>query len=108
MLKKFVLAFAILAVALATAGTVPGSHTYTITIIQPTVVNGTQLKPGEYRLLVEVTKVELRRGKESIALPDAKVETGDQKFETTAIRYMGDKIAEIRIGGTKTRVLIAQ
>lgn len=108
MLKKFVLAFAILAIALATAGTVPGSHTYTITIIQPTVVNGTQLKPGEYRLFVDVTKVELKKGKDSIELPNAKVETGDKKFDTTAIRYMGDKLAEIRIGGTKTRVVIAQ
>jgi hypothetical protein len=108
MLKRFVLAFAILAVALATAGTVPGSHTYTITIVQPTVVNGTQLKPGEYRLLVDVTKVELKKGKDSIELQNAKVENGDTKFDTTAIRYMGDKLAEIRIGGTKTRVVIAQ
>lgn len=108
MLKRFILAFAILAIALATAGTVPGSHAYTITIIQPTVVNGTQLKPGEYRLLVDVTKVQLKKGKDLIELPNAKVETGEQKFDTTALRYMGDKIAEIRIGGTKTRVVIAQ
>ena len=108
MLKRIVLAFAILALAVASAGTVPGSHTYTITIIQPAVVNGTQLKPGEYRLHVDVTKVTLTQGKQVVDLPTAKVESVDQKFETTAIRYDAGKLAEIRLGGTKTRIVISQ
>ena len=108
MLKKFVLAFAILAVVLATAGTVPGSRSYTITLIQPAVVNGTQLKPGEYRLTVETTKVSLAQGKNTIDLPTAKVESVEKKFETTAIRYAGDKLAEIRLGGTKTRIVVTE
>ena len=106
MLKKFVLAFAILAVALATAGTVPGSHTYTITIIQPAVLNGNHLKPGEYRLTVEPAKVTLLVGKDKVELSAAKVESVEQKYDATAIRYTGDKIAEIRLGGTKTHILI--
>ena len=108
MLKKLFLAFALFGLAVANAGTVPGSHTYTITLIQPAVVNGTQLKPGEYRLSVETTKVSITKGKQTVELPDAKVESVDKKFDTTAIRYSGDKIAEIRIGGTKTCVVIAQ
>jgi hypothetical protein len=106
MLKKFVFAFALLALALATAGTVPGSHTYTITLIQPAVVNGTQLNPGEYRLSVDVTKVSLSKGKQLIEMPSAKVESVEKKFESTAIRYTGEKLSEIRIGGTKTRILV--
>ncbi len=106
MLKKFVLAFALLALALATAGTVPGSHAYTITLIQPAVVNGIQLNPGDYRLIVDVTKVTLTKGKQTVEMPAAKVESVDKKFETTAIRYMGEKLAEIRIGGTKTRIVV--
>jgi len=106
MLKKFVFAFALLALALATAGTVPGSHTYTITLIQPAVVNGIQLNPGDYRLSVDVTKVTLTKGKQTIEMPAAKVESVEKKFETTAIRYMGEKLAEIRIGGTKTRIVV--
>jgi hypothetical protein len=105
MLKKFVLAFAVLAVALATAGSVPGTRTYTINLIQPAVVNGTELKAGEYRLSVETTKVTLTKGKQTIEVP-AKVETVEQKFDTTAIRYTGKIIAEIRVGGTKTRIVV--
>ena len=108
MLKRVVLAFAILALAVATAGTVPGSHSYTITLVQPAVVNGTTLKPGEYRLHVDVTKVSLTQGKQIVDIPDAKVENVDKKFDTTAIRYNDGKIAEIRVGGTKTRVVVAQ
>src|ERR1035438_8650496 len=74
-LFRSVLAFAILALAVATAGTVPGTHTYTINLIQPAVVNGAQLKPGEYRLSVEATKVTLVQGKLTIDMPAAKVET---------------------------------
>jgi hypothetical protein len=106
MLKRFVLAFAILAVAVATAGTVPGTHTYTINLIQPAVVNGAQLKPGEYRLTVDVTKVTLVRGNLTVEMPAAKVETVEKKYDTTAIRYVGSVIAEIRLGGTKTRVIV--
>ena len=106
MLKRFVLAFAILALAVASAGTVPGSHTYTITLIQPAVVNGTQLKPGDYKLTVEPTKVFIRNGKDVIDIPSAKVESVDNKFDTTALRYTGDKLAEIRLGGTKTRIIV--
>jgi hypothetical protein len=106
MLKKFVLVFAILAIVVANAGTVPGSHSYSITLIQPAVVNGTQLKPGEYRLIVDVTKVSITKGKEVVEIPAAKVESVDKKFDATAIRYVGDKIAEIRVGGTKTRVVM--
>ena len=106
MLKRFVLSFAILALAVATAGTVPGSHSYTITLVQPAVVNGTTLKPGEYRLHVDVTKVSLTQGKQVIEIPTAKIENVEQKFETTAIRYDNGKIAEIRVGGTKTRVVV--
>lgn len=105
MLKKLVLVFAILAIAVASAGTVPGSHSYTITLIQPAVVNGTQLKPGEYRLTVDVTKVTLTKGKQVLDIPSAKVESVEKKFDATAIRYVGEAIAEIRLGGTKTRVV---
>lgn len=106
MFKKLLLAFAILAVAVASAGTAPGTHTYTINLIQPAVVNGAQLKPGEYRLIVDVTKASLVQGKLTVEMPAAKVETVEKKFDTTAIRYDGSKIAEIRVGGTKTRVLV--
>jgi hypothetical protein len=106
MLKKFVLGFMILALALASAGTVPGVHSYTITLAQPAVVNGTQLKPGDYKLTVGADKITLAQGKTSLQVP-AKVETEERKFDDTAIRVVGGAIAEIRVGGTRTKIILA-
>ena len=103
MFKQFVLAFAILSLAAASAAT-----SYKITLSQPSVVNGNQLKAGEYRLNVGQSKVTIANGKESVEVP-VQVENTDQKFETTAIRYIEEggkqNISEIRIGGTKTKVI---
>jgi hypothetical protein len=109
MIKKLVLIFAILAVVAATAGTVPGvSGNYKVTLLQPSVVNGTVLKPGEYRLNVAADKVTIVNGKNSVEVP-VKIETAEQKFDSTAIRYTEQdgkaSISEIRLGGTKTRLV---
>ena len=104
MFKKFVLSFVILALAAAFAGTVPGVHTYRITLAQSAVVNGTDLKAGEYRLNLDTSKVTISSGKVSVEAP-VKVESVEKKFDDTAIRYTGNSIAEIRIGGTKTKIV---
>lgn len=105
MFKKFVLAFAILALAAAFAGTVPSVHTYRITLFQPATVNGTELKPGDYKLTFDASKLTLVMGKESVQAP-VKIETADKKFDDTTLRYTGKTLAEIRLGGTKTRIVL--
>jgi len=111
MLKKLVLTFVILALAAATAGTVPGTGSYKLTLLQPSVVNGTVLKAGDYRLNLTNDTVKIVNGKLTVESP-VKVETADQKFDSTAIRYIdkGGKaaISEIRLGGTKTRLVFNQ
>src|SRR4051794_27053623 len=105
MLKKFVLAFGVLALAVASA------ENYRVTLSQPASVKGTQLKAGDYRLNVENTKCTLVNGKQSVELP-VKVETVEKKFDSTAIRYTGagekQSISEIRIGGTKTKLVFEE
>jgi hypothetical protein len=102
MIKKFVLAFAILALAVASAAT------YRVTIAQPSVVRGNQLKAGDYRLNVQNDKVTIVSGKQSVEIP-VKVETVAQTYDSTAVRYSeeGGKatISEIRLGGTKTKLV---
>ncbi|HYW48889.1 MAG TPA: hypothetical protein VE959_38855 [Bryobacteraceae bacterium] len=111
MFQKLVLTFVILALAVATAGTVPGVGNYKLTLLQPSVVNGTELKAGDYRLSLANDMVKIVSGKLSVEVP-VKVETADQKFDSTAIRYTdkGGKaaISEIRLGGTKTRLVFNQ
>ncbi|MBZ5585180.1 MAG: hypothetical protein LAQ30_23830 [Acidobacteriia bacterium] len=98
MFKKFMIS-AILALGVASAAS------YNVKLIQPSVVKGTELKPGEYRLNVENDKATFVKGKETVEA-SVKVENADQKYQTTSVRYTaGSTISEIRVGGTKTRLV---
>jgi hypothetical protein len=102
MLKKFVLTFAILALAVASAAT------YRVTLFQPSVVKGNELKAGDYRLNVQNDKVTIVNGKHSVEVP-VKIENVEQKYDSTAVRYSDEggktTISEIRLGGTKTKLV---
>jgi hypothetical protein len=105
MFKRFVLAFAILGLAAASAAT------YRVTLSQPSKVEGKQLKAGEYRLNVADSKLTIVSAKESVEVP-VKVQNGETKFDSNSIRYTGtgDKVSikEIRLGGTKTTLLFVE
>lgn len=109
MLRKFLLAFAILALAAAFAGTVPthGPACH-ITLAEPAVVQGTPLSPGEYRVTVNIDKATFSIGKQSWTV-NVKVSNDERKFDTTAVRFIQEagkqNITEIRIGGSKTKLL---
>ncbi len=88
---------------------VASARSYTVNLFQTAVVGTTELKPGEYKIEVNDQKAIIRKGKEQTESP-VKVEEGDTKFETTVVRYVNDaggkvRIQEIRLGGTKTRLL---
>ena len=100
MLKRLSIGFATLALAAASAAT-----TYRVTLFQPSVINGTELKPGEYKVEVNNDKAVIRSGKSSTEAP-VKVESNDQKFRTNVVRYGPEsRVQEIRLGGTKTRLI---
>jgi hypothetical protein len=102
-LLKFVVCFGAIAVAFASAG-----ERYNVTLHQTTLVSGTQLKPGDYKIEVNGDKATISSGKNSVATP-VKVENGDQKFSATTVRYGiaggNYQIDEIRVGGTKTKLV---
>ena len=103
MTRKLLLSFAILAVsALANA------KTFSVTLFQPSIIGGAELQPGDYKLDLNESKVVIRSGKKS-AEAEVKVETGDQRYSSTTVRYQnGDgkyRIQEIRLGGTKTKLV---
>jgi|SRR4051794_40944357 len=109
MLQKFLVAFAILAVVVAFAGTVPApGSSFRINLSQPSVVKGAELKPGEYRVSLGAEKVTFVSGKTAVDA-SVKIETGTEKFNNTAVRYVTEAgkavISEIRIGGTATRLV---
>ena len=103
MTKKILLSFATLALVTASA-----ASSYRITLFQPSIVGGKELKPGEYKVTVKDNKALIEKGKESVEA-DVKTETADAKFSSTTVRYRnGDgkyRVQEIRLGGTTTKLV---
>jgi hypothetical protein len=102
MINKFIVCFCLLAIAVASAA----SHK--LTLFEPSIVNGTELKPGEYRMEITDQKVVIKKGRQTVEAP-VKVETADSKFSSTTVRYKnGDgkfRVEEIRVGGTNMRLV---
>jgi hypothetical protein len=99
MVKNILLGFASLALVVASA-----ASTYNVTFYQPVMVNGSELKPGDYKLELKDKTVVIKQGK-SITEAPVTVATENQKYQRTAIRLNGNQVEEIRIGGTNTRLV---
>jgi hypothetical protein len=99
-MKKIMLAVATFALTALAA-----SNTFHVTFDEAAWINGTQLKPGDYRVQVEGDKAVLKSGKTVIEAP-AKMETADHKFGSTGVVLDSkQKVQEIQIGGTKDRIV---
>jgi len=102
-MKKFVFSFAVMALAAASA-----ASSYRVTLYQPSIVNGKELKAGEYKVTVKDNKAVISQGKESVEAP-VKVETSENKFGSTTVRYSNSEgkytVQEIRVGNSKTKIV---
>jgi len=102
MTKRVIFAFLALALAVASA------KTYAVTLFQPAVLAGTELKAGQYQLDLNDTRVVIKHGKLKVEC-DVKVETADSKFATTTVRFANGngklRIQEIRLGGTNLKLV---
>lgn len=102
MVKKLSLCLATVALAVSQAAT------YNLTLFQPSVVNGTELKAGDYKLELKDNKATLSKGKSTVEAV-VRSETADSKFTSTTVRYTKDngkyRIQEIRLGGTTTKLV---
>jgi hypothetical protein len=88
---------------------VASPRSYTVSLFAPATVGTTELKPGDYKIEVNDQKAVIHQGKVRTE-SDVKVEEGDTKFAKTVVRYVNNpdgkvRIQEIRIGGTKTRLV---
>ncbi len=82
---------------------------YTLHINNAATVGGKELKAGDYRLEIVGDKATIRNKKDTVEAP-VKMEEGNQKYGGTTVRYSmaADgkyRIDEIRLGGTKTKVV---
>jgi hypothetical protein len=104
MINRILVLFTVLALAgLASA------KSYSLTLFEPSVIGGTELKPGDYTLELKDEKVVIKKGKQ-MGEAAVKVETADSKYSTTSVRYSnGDgkyHIQEIHIGGTNMKLVV--
>ena len=104
-MKKLVLTFATVALTVASA-----ADTYHFTLQEPASLNGTQLKPGNYKIDIEGDKAIVKSGKTVVESP-AKLETVDRKYTITTVDLDSinskPRISEIHVGGTKARIIFS-
>ena len=105
-MKKFVFAFATLALAAASA-----ANRYNVKLYEPAEVGGQKLKPGDYTIELKDNRAIIKGGGHSVET-EARIESESKKFASNVVRYSGEapniKIDEIRIGGTTTKVVFAK
>ena len=100
-MKKLIIAFGTFALAVVASA----AAKYNVTLYEPSVVNGTQLKPGDYKVEIAGDKVIFKQGKTAVEV-HAKVEDTGEKYSSNVVRYSeGGKMQEMRIGGTHTRLV---
>lgn len=96
------------ALFLSVALMVASAASYNVTLFQPSVLAGKELKAGEYKVTMEGDKAIISMGKQKVEAP-AKIETADSKYSSTSVRYTTEdgkmKIQEIRLGGTNQKVV---
>lgn len=106
MIKKVLISFATIAVVAASAAT------YRVNLLEPAVVNGQQLKAGDYKVDVVGDKAVFHSGKQATEAP-VKVQTAGEKFKQTSFRYDRSqdgklKLQEIDLGGSNTSLIFAE
>ena len=88
---------------------VASTKSFTVTLYEPSVIGGTELKAGDYRCELKDQKLVIKRGRETTEA-GVKVENGEAKYASTSVRYdTGDgksKVQEIRVGGTNMKLVL--
>jgi hypothetical protein len=72
----------------------------TVTFAEPVTVNGTQVKPGDYKVVVDGNKVTIEKRHNVIVQTDARVEQRNAKYPTTSVVHDANgAVREIDLGG---------
>lgn len=89
---------------------IAASKSYTLALYQDGILAGKQVTHGQYKLVVDESKAVIKGGKTNVEFPIS-VSTEDKAWDTTSVVYQavegGKKIREIRLGGTKLRIVVS-
>jgi hypothetical protein len=102
MLKQILTSFAFVTLSVASAAT------YKVSLMEPSVVKGKELKAGDYQFNVKENSVVIEKGKKLQMEVPAKVENTNKKYDHTRVLYNEHQgkfsIQEIELGGTTTKL----
>jgi hypothetical protein len=102
MIRQVLTSFAFVALSVASAAT------YKLSLAEPSVVKGKQLKAGDYELNIKENSVVIEKNNKAQVEVPAKVEDMHQKYTHTRVLYHENNgkfsIQEIELGGTTTKV----
>ena len=99
MVKKVLFGFGSVALVIASA-----ASSYNVKFWDPVTINGAKLQPGEYKVEVNGGTAVIKNGRKVAEVP-VKVENAEEKYRTNTVRMDGDRVAEIRVGGTHTKLV---
>jgi hypothetical protein len=104
MTKKILVLFTLTALA-----ALAGAKSYSLNLLEPSMLGGTELKPGAYTLELKDEKLVIRQGKHISEAP-VKVENTEGKYPSTIVRYDAAdgkyRIQEIHLGGTNMKLIV--
>lgn len=84
------------------------AESFRVTLYQPTIVGGKELKPGSYKVTVKEGSATLSSGNQSAQAP-VRVEPTESKNVRTSVRFLNGggayKIDEIRVGNSSTKLV---
>ena len=79
-------------------------------LLEQSIVAGTKLAPGDYKMQVDGDKVKIYSTKQSVETT-AKVENNGTKYPDTHVKYDNSggtyRVMEIYLGGTTTKLVFA-
>jgi hypothetical protein len=85
------------------------AKSFTVTLVEPAMIGGTQLKAGDYKCELQDQKIVFKHGHDT-SEATVKVETGEGKYPYTSVSYDNadgkNKVEEIRVGGTNMKLVV--
>jgi len=94
--------------ALATA---LGASSYSLNLTKPAVVNGTELKAGDYKVELNGNKATIKNGKVSVVTDVVIEELASKTYQSTACCVGEDgkyRLQELRLGGTNKKLILKE
>ncbi len=102
------IAFSLFVFALAVA---LGASSYSVTLSKPAVINGTELKAGDYKVEINGSKATIKSGKTSVET-DVTVDTLPAKAYQSTACCLGEDgkyhLQELRLGGSNIKLTIKE